>query len=535
MTSATDSDSSVGFDYDNLYRMTGTTQQLESNPSKTIEYKYDLVGNRTSMTGPDDIANTYTYTLINQVASITDVYNNATNYYYDGGGRLTLRAYGNGTKAEFSYNNANRLTLLANKKSDNTVLSSFSYEVDKTGNRTKRTTAGSAMTAQALKYTYDNIYEINEVYRLSPEPAATLETFSYDGVGNRTTDADYSNYSYNTNNQLTSYDSMTLEYDKNGNLTKKMQNGTDITTYTFDYENKITRIDYPDETYSAYKYDALGRRIEKRDRSGNVRRYVYDGQNLIAAYDGSNGLISTATFGPGIDRPISLSIDGEVYHYHSDALGSIYQMTDSSQTVVRSYDYSAFGKIISETGTIVNTFTYTGREFDTDSGLYYYRARYYDADVGTFLSRDLYEKTNRYNYANNNPLAFGDPLGLDPVPCMGKVYLAAEFAENVKNSGTCCPGLAAAKWRVKYDPSYQYCTPVSGGITFMCTSPLFRDAFRRQTIYITSDGCSLPQEDFNCIFLHEIGHTAGIRGEVLADEWTIKCAPSCEKVIAKYR
>ncbi|MBI5117749.1 hypothetical protein HZA56_14845 [Candidatus Poribacteria bacterium] len=36
------------------------------------------------------LANAYTYTLINQVASITDVYNNATNYYYDDGGRLTL-------------------------------------------------------------------------------------------------------------------------------------------------------------------------------------------------------------------------------------------------------------------------------------------------------------------------------------------------------------------------------------------------------------------------------------------------------------
>ncbi|MBI5116615.1 hypothetical protein HZA56_09100, partial [Candidatus Poribacteria bacterium] len=71
-----------------------------------------------------------------------------------------------------------------------------------------------------LKYTYDNIYEINEVYRLSPEPTATLETFSYDGVGNRTTDSDYSNYAYNTNNQLTSYDSITFNYDKNGNLTK---------------------------------------------------------------------------------------------------------------------------------------------------------------------------------------------------------------------------------------------------------------------------------------------------------------------------
>ncbi|MBI5115709.1 hypothetical protein HZA56_04500, partial [Candidatus Poribacteria bacterium] len=163
-------------------------------------------------------------------------------------------------------------------------------------------------------------------------------------------------------------------------LTRKTQNGTDITTYTFDYENKITRIDYPDETYSAYKYDPLGRRIEKRDRSGNISRYVYEGHNFIGEYDGSNNLVASYVQGPGIDHPISMYRSAEMYWYHSDALGSIYQMTDSSEAVARGYDYSAFGKIISESGSLANPFTYTAREYDSDSGLYYYRARYYDAN-----------------------------------------------------------------------------------------------------------------------------------------------------------
>jgi RHS repeat-associated protein len=500
MTSAVDSDSSVSFDYDNLYRMTGTTQQLESNPSKTIEYAYDPVGNRTDMAGPDDIANAYTYTLINQVASITDVYNNATNYYYDDGGRLTLRTYGNGTKAEYSYDEGNRLTLLANKKSDDSVLSSFTYEVDKTGNRTKRTTAGSAMTAQALKYTYDNIYEIAEVYRLSPEPTATLETFSYDGVGNRTTDADYSNYSYNSNNQLASYDSITFNYDKNGNLTKKTENGTDETTYTFDYENKIIGIDYPDETYSAYKYDALGRRIEKRDRSGNIARYVYDGQNFVAEYDGSNDLVASYVQGLGIDNPTSLYRGRDVYWYHSDALGSIHQMTDSDQAVQRSYDYSAFGKIISETGSLANPFTYTARERDSDSGLYYYRARYYDAAAGRFLSRDAFfmspeflsknllfsywiAVSNIYRYVNNNPIMLLDPSGLkscqecteEAMDCVNdSLNNEAICVRNVAIAYTACLVAAAAACLLA-GPAYPACMAVwfkicseaaAGGLTY---------------------------------------------------------------------
>jgi hypothetical protein len=59
--------------------------------------------------------------------------------------------------------------------------------------------------------------------------------------------------------------------------------------------------------------------------------------------------------------------NGENYHF--DAFGSIYQMTDSVQNVVKDYDYSAFGKIISEAGSLANPFSYTAREFDEDSGL----------------------------------------------------------------------------------------------------------------------------------------------------------------------
>jgi RHS repeat-associated protein len=179
--------------------------------------------------------------------------------------------------------------------------------------------------------------------------------------------------------------------------------------------DRLTRIDYPDETYSAYKYDALGRRIEKRDRSGTIRRYVYDGHNMVAEYDGGNTLLASYVQGLRIDDPVSMYRNGGMYWYHKDALGSIYQMTDEDEVTVRSYDYSAFGTIVAETGARENPFTYTAREYDADSGLYYYRARYYDAGVGRFLGRDvdtIEQKKNLYVYVENNPLLYVDPLGL---------------------------------------------------------------------------------------------------------------------------
>ncbi|MCL4244490.1 MAG: RHS repeat-associated core domain-containing protein [Candidatus Dadabacteria bacterium] len=71
--------------------------------------------------------------------------------------------------------------------------------------------------------------------------------------------------------------------------------------------------------------------------------------------------------------------------------------------------------MVSENGTVFNPLLFTGREYDAESGLYYYRARYYDSSIGRFLSEDLIGFNggiNIYTYVGNNPASFVDPLGL---------------------------------------------------------------------------------------------------------------------------
>jgi len=66
-------------------------------------------------------------------------------------------------------------------------------------------------------------------------------------------------------------------------------------------------------------------------------------------------------------------------------------------------------------GSVTNSFRYTGRERDTETGLYYYRARYYDPATGRFVAEDpLRFRTglNFFLYARNSPLTFIDPFGL---------------------------------------------------------------------------------------------------------------------------
>jgi len=64
--------------------------------------------------------------------------------------------------------------------------------------------------------------------------------------------------------------------------------------------------------------------------------------------------------------------------------------------------------------------TFTGREWDKETGLYYYRARYYDPMEGRFISKDPISSAggdvNLYGYVQNNPVSFRDPLGLERQP-----------------------------------------------------------------------------------------------------------------------
>ena len=61
---------------------------------------------------------------------------------------------------------------------------------------------------------------------------------------------------------------------------------------------------------------------------------------------------------------------------------------------------------------IGNPYMYTAREYDIETGLYYYRARYYNPYIGRFLQIDpAYQGMNWYAYCGNNPVNCTDPTG----------------------------------------------------------------------------------------------------------------------------
>jgi len=85
-----------------------------------------------------------------------------------------------------------------------------------------------------------------------------------------------------------------------------------------------------------------------------------------------------------------------------------------SSNAVQTYEYSVYGQVAAEDPNRPNPYLFTGRRFDIEIGLYYYRARYYDPFTGRFLQTDPVgydDGMNWYAYCGNNPLNYADPSG----------------------------------------------------------------------------------------------------------------------------
>ena len=406
----TDPTGTYGLAYDNMGRLVGTTTQYAFLPGHTYSnsYTYDAGSNRTGFTAPDGSTNIYAYDTLNRLTNLTDSVTGQFTFGFDSLSRRTSLGRSNTVATTYAYNSLSRLLSVLHQ-TGSTILDGASYSYDNVGNRTAKTNQLNGITEQ---YTYDPLYQLTQV----TQGAATTESYTYDAVGNRLSSQGMSLYAYNSSNQLTSTPAATFTYDNNGNtLTKAVSSGTTI--YAWDFENRLTSVGLPGSGGTiTFKYDPFGRRIQKSSSSGTIN-YLYDGTNSIEEVDSAGNLLARYTQNMGSDEPLAMTRGGVTNLYEQDGLGSVTSLSDSSGALASTDTYDAFGNLIASTGTLVNPFQYTGRDYDTETGLRYYRARYYDPAAGRFLNEDplrFKAGPNFYVYVFNSPLQWRDPDGKKP-------------------------------------------------------------------------------------------------------------------------
>jgi len=209
-----------------------------------------------------------------------------------------------------------------------------------------------------------------------------------------------------------------LAYDANGNTLSDAQGRS----FTWDFENRLTQAIVPGANggTTTFRYDPFGRRIQKSGPLG-ITNFAYDGNNLIETMNSSGTVVARYTHGPTIDQPLAVFQGSATDYYEADTLGSVTSLSNGAGALANTYTYDSYGKLTASTGTIANPFQYTGREFDPEIEVYYYRARYYDQAAGRFISEDPLEffgGQNFYAYVGNGPLNSTDPFGFCKDKCL---------------------------------------------------------------------------------------------------------------------
>lgn len=412
LKSKTNYDSNLYYEYFNSGKV---TVAYANDEGKTVIYSYYVTSSdddsTTTTTGTVNgtsystvsAENSITHTFGNNSLSLTDntlddVTNSTIKY-----GDLTALAYSQELQENQTIKNYDSLYQFKEEYNSNgTILNSYigndftTYEYYDNG-QLKKSTNGDVICT----YTYSNDIRGNI---LTKTVNGVTTSFEYQG-DEEFVESETNKYS--SPDRLKSVNSISLSYDKIGNVTAF---GTKSFTWA-DGRNLATITDSSNNDYISYTYNRYGYRTGKTV-NGVATNYIVDENGTVVAQKTGNDTLYFEYDNYG--SPLGFVYNGVQYLYITNIRNDVIAITDTTGTVVAGYTYGDWGECtVDSTSTNLalanlNPLRYRGYYYDNETGYYYLQSRYYDPSICRFINSDLpeYAQMQKDDYAGTNLFAY---------------------------------------------------------------------------------------------------------------------------------
>ena len=445
------------YEYDSLGRLIRSSEYNDGEFEQRTEHIYDASNRLTKQSWYNAAGGTttmsYAYsTTTGLLSSLNATVQNSSipvTYTYQGANQLRSKAIGSVmTKAYNFRSDSGYATALPDyvnyRDSSSNLIYGDNCHYDSNGRLVKILDSGSSTTTRAT-YGYDQQGQLT-----SAMVGGTNYEYTYDTAGNiqskkvGSTTTNYYTYGNSAwRDLLTAYGGNTITY-SGGNPTKYY----DGSTFTWTQGRRLATAKVG-STNISYTYDMAGVRSSKTvgstkydftTLSGLVTRQTGGGKTIDFVYDENN-------------QPLAMKYNNTLYYYVLNAQGDVVRIVNSSRSVVASYTYDPWGKIISSSGTLadINPLRYRGYYYDSETGFYYLQSRYYDPEIGRFINADSYASTdatgllstNMFAYCENDPVNKSDPSG--EAFSLITIAVGATVGALVNAAGTALSNVAAGK------------------------------------------------------------------------------------------
>ena len=435
---------------------TGSLSRATSRDGQQIDYAYDG-GFLTRLSHSGQVTDTVRYTYTNDLLLTRLSYAETTipiTYDRDdlvtGIGSITLThqpenglltgPIDGGYHEIYTYTPYGEVASMSITHGPSVYSATYSYDRLARITRTVETIGGATHT---WDYAYDAVGQLVDVKR----DGVSVEAYATDRVGNRIAITNLltgqnllpSDYTYDVDHKLLQAGATSYTYDADGRLST-ITAGATITTFHYNTDGTLARVDLPGAHQITYLYDAGGRRIARAYDSTRTHAWSYGAGRLpLAEYDGS-GALRTVFFYAGADTPVKMIRSGQTYHLVSDRLGSPRLILDAGGAVIKRLDYDAFGNVLVDTNPAFDLpFGFAGGLRDPAHELIRFGARDYQPSTGRWTAKDpiLFSGAwHLYAYVGNDPVNWVDSSGLAISGCTPSSSRAGPIAEGQTTGAT---------------------------------------------------------------------------------------------------